>query len=222
MALNNEVPSFINKVSLSDRQGHGRLYSCACLYFLILGVFPCHVCASLTAVPGLPPVQQAIDRSALPVERKFVWHLAAAGAAAAARARGFDNPNVSRNSICHVPALWKHERRPLHPARYRPPLRTPLSCLPCQPRFLGGVRRLIPEGAVDPKYIEESMDTPDTGSFMHLHLGIDGKGLDALDIHYSVGLEGGGGGGGSLVAIAAPLIFLIVCKLKRSTASVNM
>lgn len=47
-------------------------------------------------------------------------------------------------------------------------------------------RRLIPEGAVDPKYVEESMDTPDTGSFMHLHLGIDGKGLDDLDIHYSV------------------------------------
>lgn len=46
--------------------------------------------------------------------------------------------------------------------------------------------RLIPEGAVDPKYIEESMDTPDTGSFMHLHLGIDGEGLDDLDIHYSV------------------------------------
>eukprot|EP00903_Cladosiphon_okamuranus_P011352 g10700.t1 len=45
---------------------------------------------------------------------------------------------------------------------------------------------LIPEGAVDPKYIEESMDTPDTGSFMHLHLGIDAKGLDDLDIHYSV------------------------------------
>ncbi len=39
---------------------------------------------------------------------------------------------------------------------------------------------------MDPEYIEESMDTPDTGSFMHLHLGIDGKGLDALDIHYSV------------------------------------
>ncbi|CAM9944600.1 unnamed protein product, partial [Hapterophycus canaliculatus] len=46
--------------------------------------------------------------------------------------------------------------------------------------------RLIPEGAVDPKYIEDSMDTPDTGSFMHLHLGIDSKGLDDLDIHYSV------------------------------------
>lgn len=46
--------------------------------------------------------------------------------------------------------------------------------------------RLIPEGAVDPKYIEESMETPDTGSFMHLHLGIDAKGLDDLDIHYSV------------------------------------
>ncbi|CAM9776710.1 unnamed protein product [Scytosiphon promiscuus] len=45
---------------------------------------------------------------------------------------------------------------------------------------------LIPEGAVDPKYIEDSMDTPDTGSFMHLHLGIDGNGLDDLDIHYSV------------------------------------
>lgn len=51
--------------------------------------------------------------------------------------------------------------------------------------------RLIPEGAVDPKYIEESMDTPDTGSFMHLHLGIDGKGLDDLDIHYSVRREEG-------------------------------
>lgn len=47
-------------------------------------------------------------------------------------------------------------------------------------------KRLIPDGAVDPKYIEESMDTPDTGSFMHLHLGIDAKGLDNLDIHYSV------------------------------------
>lgn len=51
--------------------------------------------------------------------------------------------------------------------------------------------RLIPEGAVDPKYIEESMDTPDTGSFMHLHLGIDAKGLDDLDIHYSVSREEG-------------------------------
>ena len=46
--------------------------------------------------------------------------------------------------------------------------------------------RLIPEGAVDAKYIEESADTPDTGSFMHLHLGIDAKGLRDLDIHYSV------------------------------------
>ncbi|CAM9185357.1 unnamed protein product [Ectocarpus sp. 12 AP-2014] len=45
---------------------------------------------------------------------------------------------------------------------------------------------LIPEGAVDPKYIEDSMDTPDTGSFMHLHLGIDAEGLHNLDIHYSV------------------------------------
>ncbi|CAN0261220.1 unnamed protein product [Pylaiella littoralis] len=45
---------------------------------------------------------------------------------------------------------------------------------------------LIPEGAVDPKYIDDSMDTPDTGSFMHLHLGIDGEGLEGLDIHYSV------------------------------------
>ncbi|CAM9114159.1 unnamed protein product [Ectocarpus sp. 13 AM-2016] len=45
---------------------------------------------------------------------------------------------------------------------------------------------LIPEGAVDPKYIEDSMDTPDTGSFMHLHLGIDAEGLHDLDIHYSV------------------------------------
>lgn len=55
--------------------------------------------------------------------------------------------------------------------------------------------RLIPEGAVDPKYIEESMDTPDTGSFMHLHLGVDGKGLDDLDIHYSVSREEGHVGG---------------------------
>lgn len=56
----------------------------------------------------------------------------------------------------------------------------------------GRAESLIPEGAVDPKYIEESMDTPDTGSFMHLHLGIDGKGLDDLDIHYSVSREEGG------------------------------
>ena len=39
---------------------------------------------------------------------------------------------------------------------------------------------------MDPKYIEDSMDTPDTGSFMHLHLGIDAEGLEGLDIHYSV------------------------------------
>nr|ATQ36022.1 prolycopene isomerase-like1 [Sargassum integerrimum] len=46
--------------------------------------------------------------------------------------------------------------------------------------------RLIPKGAVDAKYIEDSDETPDTGSFMHLHLGIDARGLDDLDIHYSV------------------------------------
>lgn len=46
--------------------------------------------------------------------------------------------------------------------------------------------RLIPKGAVDAKYIEESDETPDTGSFMHLHLGIDARGLNDLDIHYSV------------------------------------
>lgn len=47
--------------------------------------------------------------------------------------------------------------------------------------------RLIPEGVVEAKYIEDSEETPDTGSFMHLHLGIDARGLDDLDIHYSVG-----------------------------------
>ncbi|CAN0466838.1 unnamed protein product [Ectocarpus sp. 12 AP-2014] len=30
------------------------------------------------------------------------------------------------------------------------------------------------------------MDTPETGSFMHLHLGIDAEGLHDLDIHYTV------------------------------------
>lgn len=40
---------------------------------------------------------------------------------------------------------------------------------------------------MDAKYIENSEETPDTGSFMHLHLGIDARGLDDLDIHYSVG-----------------------------------
>lgn len=77
-----------------------------------------------------------------------------------------------------------------------PPLFRPLALFPARivvaiPTLDDRGARLIPEGAVDPKYIEDSMDTPDTGSFMHLHLGIDGKGLDDLDIHYSVSLEMG-------------------------------
>ena len=46
--------------------------------------------------------------------------------------------------------------------------------------------RLLPERAVPKAFLEEAEATPDTGSFMHLHLGIDATGLDNLDIHYSV------------------------------------
>ena len=42
-------------------------------------------------------------------------------------------------------------------------------------------------GAVKPAFRQESMATPRTGSFMHLHLGIDATGLPAdLDIHHLV------------------------------------
>ena len=42
-------------------------------------------------------------------------------------------------------------------------------------------------GAVEPTFKQESMATPRTGSFMHLHLGIDATGLPAdLDIHHLV------------------------------------
>jgi phytoene dehydrogenase-like protein len=47
--------------------------------------------------------------------------------------------------------------------------------------------KLVPEGILPGKYVSDSWDTPDTGSFMHLHLVIDGEGLDpSLDIHHSV------------------------------------
>ncbi|CAM9259920.1 unnamed protein product [Discosporangium mesarthrocarpum] len=50
--------------------------------------------------------------------------------------------------------------------------------------------KFIPVGAVNDKYIMGNVKTPYTGSFMHLHLGINGEGLeDKLDIHYSVVMD---------------------------------
>ncbi|PSC69857.1 carotene isomerase [Micractinium conductrix] len=47
--------------------------------------------------------------------------------------------------------------------------------------------RLLPEGAVPEAWRSEGMATPRTGSFMHLHLGIDAAGLrDDLEIHHLV------------------------------------
>lgn len=47
--------------------------------------------------------------------------------------------------------------------------------------------RLIPPDAVPAEYREASMETPMTGSFVHLHLGIDATGLPKdLESHYTV------------------------------------
>ncbi|KAI3428469.1 hypothetical protein D9Q98_007294 [Chlorella vulgaris] len=47
--------------------------------------------------------------------------------------------------------------------------------------------KLLPQGAVPEAYRSEGMDTPRTGSFMHLHLGIDATGLPQdLDIHHLI------------------------------------
>ncbi|KAL4858930.1 Prolycopene isomerase [Chlorella vulgaris] len=47
--------------------------------------------------------------------------------------------------------------------------------------------KLLPQGAVPEAYRSEGMDTPRTGSFIHLHLGIDAAGLPPdLDIHHLV------------------------------------
>ena len=47
--------------------------------------------------------------------------------------------------------------------------------------------RLMPEGAVPDSVREQKMKTPMTGSFVHLHLGIDATGLPPdLESHYSV------------------------------------
>lgn len=47
--------------------------------------------------------------------------------------------------------------------------------------------RLLPEGAVPQAYRQEGQATPRTGSFVHLHLGIDAAGLPPnLDIHHLI------------------------------------
>lgn len=47
--------------------------------------------------------------------------------------------------------------------------------------------QLLPEGALPAEYRQEKMATPRTGSFVHLHLGIDATGLPAdLDCHHLV------------------------------------
>lgn len=51
-------------------------------------------------------------------------------------------------------------------------------------------------------------DTPQTDSFMHLHLGIDGKGVENLDIHYTVinEWEGGIDKPGNMIVISIPTV----------------
>jgi len=45
--------------------------------------------------------------------------------------------------------------------------------------------KLIPEGAVPKRYVQQQQATPECDSFMHLHLGIDATGLRShLGIHY--------------------------------------
>ena len=39
--------------------------------------------------------------------------------------------------------------------------------------------RLLPEGALSPQQRQQRMETPRTGSFVHLHIGIDATGLPA-------------------------------------------
>ena len=47
--------------------------------------------------------------------------------------------------------------------------------------------KLLPEGAIAAEAKEEKMSTPMTGSFVHLHIGIDATGLPAdLESHYTV------------------------------------
>jgi len=49
--------------------------------------------------------------------------------------------------------------------------------------------RMLPPGCVPPSWLEGCVKTPETGSFMHLHLGIDAEGLPSgaeLGIHHLV------------------------------------
>ena len=47
--------------------------------------------------------------------------------------------------------------------------------------------KLLPPGTLTPEFEQEKMETPMTGSFMHLHVGIDATGLPSnLESHYSV------------------------------------
>ena len=53
---------------------------------------------------------------------------------------------------------------------------------------------LLPHDAlattISPTFVEEQMSTPRTGSFMHLHIGINATGLPSdLESHYSVSLS---------------------------------
>ncbi|KAL4428462.1 hypothetical protein ABPG75_002551 [Micractinium tetrahymenae] len=48
-------------------------------------------------------------------------------------------------------------------------------------------QRLLPEGAVPASFRQQSLDTPRTGSFVHLHLGVDATGLpQGLEMHHLV------------------------------------
>jgi phytoene dehydrogenase-like protein len=49
--------------------------------------------------------------------------------------------------------------------------------------------KLLPEGTLTKEVEEKKMNTPRTGSFVHLHIGIDATGLpDDLETHYRLGL----------------------------------
>ena len=47
-------------------------------------------------------------------------------------------------------------------------------------------QKLLPCGAAPQKWRQESLATPMTGSFMHLHLGFDAEGLTDLQMHHIV------------------------------------
>ena len=57
--------------------------------------------------------------------------------------------------------------------------------LPCE--RCAALRARPPAGAAPAPYVERSLETPRTGSFVHLHLGIDASGLpDGLEGHHLI------------------------------------